>query len=345
MKRVVIMLMSAGLLATWAIAPVVADEHGDQSGYEKKTRELSKDFESKIERLREEAKGLSGEARAEAEARIDRAQEKWDRAVKELNRMKAEQESADAPGTWEKMKSTAASAYDQTQQAYNEAAVYLGLKSSQTDPEAKAELEKRIENYMEDLRTRLQAARHLLERLWQRQYGLEPRDGGQGQQRQVDAIDAAGPHQGDGHRQHCQGRQVHQQAGQGQVQPADARQAPLQASQLAAQGLHPGQVLDLAAKGQQVGHTLDAVHQVRVQLAPHPHQARPAVAHEQVHHKGQTRAGQEQEREHGQGQPWVKAAQQQAHQGRRKQGHQGRRQGAQIKVLERLDVGLDTREQ
>jgi uncharacterized protein YicC (UPF0701 family) len=159
MKRVVIMLMSAGLLAIWASAPVVADEHGDHSGYEKKARELSKDFESKIERLREEAKGLSGEARAEVEARIDRAQEKWDRAVKELNRMKAEQESAGTPGTWEKMKSTAASAYDQTQQAYNEAAVYLGLKSSQTDPEAKAELEKRIENYMEDLQTRLQAAR------------------------------------------------------------------------------------------------------------------------------------------------------------------------------------------
>ncbi|MDP8236764.1 MAG: hypothetical protein P9M08_10315 [Candidatus Erginobacter occultus] len=159
MKKVLMVLMVSGLLGAVAIAPAVASECGAKTGYEKKAREMSEDFQGKIAQLREEAKELSGDARDEVKAKIDRAQKEWDRASQDYGRMKDEKDSGVAEEAWEKMKSAASSASDSAEQAYNDAAVYLGLKSSQTDAEAKAKLEKRIDDYMDGFKKKLQAAR------------------------------------------------------------------------------------------------------------------------------------------------------------------------------------------
>lgn len=159
MKKVLMVLMAAGLLGVVAIAPAVASECGAKAGYEKKAREMSEDFRKRITQLREEAKELSGKARDEIETKIDRAQKEWDRAFKDYGRMKDEKKSGTTEKAWEKMKSAAAAAANSAEQAYNDAAVYLGLKSSQTDAEAKAGLEKRIDNYMDGFKNKLQAIR------------------------------------------------------------------------------------------------------------------------------------------------------------------------------------------
>ena len=64
MKKVLMVLMAAGLLGVVAIAPAVASECGAKAGYEKKAREMSEDFRKRITQLREEAKELRGYGRA-----------------------------------------------------------------------------------------------------------------------------------------------------------------------------------------------------------------------------------------------------------------------------------------
>ncbi len=165
MRRLTTMVL-IGLTGMLVSASAGAAECGTRGKYEKKAEAISENFGQKIERLREEAKGLTGEARAQAEAKIERAQEKWDEARRDLSRMKpGDDESGMAEKSWEKMKSMTRSGYQSAEEAYNEAAVYLGLKASQADPEAKAELEKRIENYMDSLKNRLQSAREAAKEL------------------------------------------------------------------------------------------------------------------------------------------------------------------------------------
>ncbi len=189
MRRLATMLCLIGLTGLLTSGSAGAAEHGSHGSYEKKAEASSENFEKKIESLKEEAKGLTGEARAEAEAKIERAQEKWDAACRARDRMKPgdpksgmmmkeksgmmmeeesgmmHQASGMAGKSWEKMKSMTQSGYAAAAEAYNEAAVYLGLKASQTDPEGKAELEKRIENYLASLKNRLQSAQEAAEEL------------------------------------------------------------------------------------------------------------------------------------------------------------------------------------
>ena len=127
------------------------------------------------------------------------------------------------------------------------------------------------------------------------------------------------------------------------MQPADAGQASLQGTQIQAQGAHAVQIPTFTTKGQQVGHALDAVHEMSIQLAAHLDEARPRAAQQGVYQQGQAQAGQDQEQEQGQGQPGVKAGQQDTGQGHYQEGYQRRRQGAQVKLFQRLDVGDDAR--
>ncbi len=160
MRRLTTMLFLIGLTGIFVSGMAGADEHGSRRAAEKKAEEISENFEKRIARLEEEASGLTGEARAEAEARIERAREKGAAVRRDLVRMKqGDDESGMAEKSWDQMKAMTRSGYEAAEEAYNEAAVYLGLKASQADPEGRAELAKRIENYMGSLTNRLQSAR------------------------------------------------------------------------------------------------------------------------------------------------------------------------------------------
>ncbi len=129
------------------------------------------------------------------------------------------------------------------------------------------------------------------------------------------------------------------------MEPSDGGHAKLEGVQIVAPGLHPVEVAELGARGQEVGRTLDAVYYGAIQLGTGLDGTPAQGTAESTHDQGNSGTGCQQEEGKDQRQIEIEAAKEEGGQGRDKKCSQRRGDRPQKKVLERLDVGHDPREQ
>ncbi len=149
MKRLAVVLILTGLLGAFVHAPANAIMHGERQ--DRETRTILRDLESGIERLRSEARELGDRIRPEVEEMLGRAEENLASAVEYLDGIREDDPDEEA-------KAAARRAVEEAEHAYNVAAVHLGLKSDQPEPEQRAELGKRIETLMASFEKRIKGA-------------------------------------------------------------------------------------------------------------------------------------------------------------------------------------------
>ncbi len=185
----------------------------------------------------------------------------------------------------------------------------------------------------------------LLERQRQRRDGLEGGQREQRQHRQLRRCQGAVVYQRDAEPEHAPQGQVGAQAHRALADAGDAAHAVLIADQRAAGGIQPAGMGVGGTVDQQFGQPLGAVDSQLAQLGFGRDHAPARAGAESARRPGQQHAGQQQHREQQQCQGQVVQRREQEKAGTGGRRHQHRNQHADVKVVQRVDVGADAAQQ
>ena len=203
---------------------------------------------------------------------------------------------------------------------------------------------RRVDQFEETARGGLAGLQHL-ECLRQRLDSLKAGDGRQRQQRQVDAVDLPA---GDQWNRQCQHRQ-RCEAGEQRRQPvahaANDCQPLLQLVELVVEAHCPLVKHSFLAIGKHVGHSLDLVHQSRVQFGARQNRLAGRLLAQPAADQWQRDTRQQQKDQQRHGQDDIEISKDRAGQPGHQYRDQRRHDDADVEVFQRLDVGADTSQQ